>query len=638
MFTPLPMQRVTLYLLKDEAPRVASVLGQFGVFEPARTAHAASLLERTGQDYRETCERAATHLKKIVTHLAHKTGQPQAVTPREVARDELDQLDDWLNQLWQQCSEREEGARKLSEEQHAVDQLSEALSAYTPLDVDLGLLQSDFRFLDMRVGTVPSEQLDRLRDAVGLLGGSLTEFSRRESDTHVLLAGQKAFAGELDSVLGAASFHELRIPAEFSSHPRKVRADLKRRRDRVREAQLALRKNNEEGTRQNAVRLDAAAETLARAALFARVSVTLQERGGLACIDGWVPADRVEKLRPQLHGELGNRFVLECRDPLPAEQASVPSAMRHNDLLKPFATLVRTYGVPRYGEVDPTWLFAISFVAMFGMMFGDIGHGLVIAAGGIIARRKLHGFAPFVVAIGASSTLFGFLYGSMFGSEELIHPLWIAPLSNPALMLKLALYWGIAFIVIMTLITVRNRIHEGRTEEALMSGKGLAGVAFYLALIFVAARGFGGAGVGLPELAAMLLPLLVIVVHEWRGLRAPLAEKMIVVSIEAFETVLGFVTNTLSFLRVAAFGLNHVALAIAVFTMADMLGTTGHWLVVVLGNIFILVLEGAIVTIQVLRLEYYEGFSRFFSGDGREFQPLVPEFAAATARKGVETV
>lgn len=76
-------------------------------------------------------------------------------------------------------------------------------------------------------------------------------------------------------------------------------------------------------------------------------------------------------------------------------------------------------------------------------------------------------------------------------------------------------------------------------------------------------------------------------------------------------------------MRVAAFSINHVALALAVFTIADSLGTTGRWITLVIGNLVILGLEGAIVAIQVLRLEYYEGFSRFYSGSGRAFQPLV---------------
>ena len=105
-------------------------------------------------------------------------------------------------------------------------------------------------------------------------------------------------------------------------------------------------------------------------------------------------------------------------------------------------------------------------------------------------------------------------------------------------------------------------------------------------------------------------------------IRSPTGERILVVVVETFETITGYISNSLSFLRVTAFSLNHVALAIAVFTLAETMGPTGHWVTVVLGNVFILVLEGAIVTIQVLRLEYFEGFSRFFSGDGKEFRPL----------------
>ena len=92
--------------------------------------------------------------------------------------------------------------------------------------------------------------------------------------------------------------------------------------------------------------------------------------------------------------------------------------------------------------------------------------------------------------------------------------------------------------------------------------------------------------------------------------------------IETYEIINGYATSSLSFLRVAAFSLNHVALSLAVFTLADTMGTVGHWIVIVLGNLFVIVLEGFIVAIQTLRLEYYEGFSRYFYGDGRPFRPL----------------
>ena len=283
---------------------------------------------------------------------------------------------------------------------------------------------------------------------------------------------------------------------------------------------------------------------------------------------------------------------------------------------------MRNYGIPRYSEIDPSWLFAVSFILMFGMMFGDIGHGGLIALFGWWQRRRLQSFSAFAMLAGASSMLFGTLYGSVFGYDELFHPLWMSPLSDPILMLTLALYWGIGFIILATGLTIRNRLSDRRYRAALLASDGLAGLLFYLALLHLLYRLGNGEALGLTSTLLVGLPFGVILVNLWLHTQAPLGERALIVIIEGFETIMRYVSNTLSFLRVAAFSLNHVALAIAVFTLAGMLQTTGYWVTVVLGNLFILVLEGSIVAIQVLRLEYYEGFSRFFSGDGRAFRPL----------------
>jgi V/A-type H+-transporting ATPase subunit I len=122
--------------------------------------------------------------------------------------------------------------------------------------------------------------------------------------------------------------------------------------------------------------------------------------------------------------------------------------------------------------------------------------------------------------------------------------------------------------------------------------------------------------------AFAILGLVMIAIGIWKKIQAALAERLLVMLIETVETVTNLFANTLSFLRVAAFSLNHVALAMAVFTLAGSLDTSGHWVTIVLGNVVIIVLEGGIVAIQSLRLMYYEGFSRFFNGDGIEFKPI----------------
>ena len=622
MFTPLAMQRATVYLVRDEAPEAALAFGRVGVFEPEYCEDDELVSGELGVNYRERFSSAKSRLDKINTHLGIAPDGTAELVPRLVPLDELESLDMRLQQIWQQCSEREQRMQQIRDELRSIAQLEEAINIFEPLDFDLGMLHSGFRFLDVRIGIVPITEIERLKEAAELIGYTLADFSHADSVAHVLLAGLERDPGELDRILSAASFTEVVIPQDFAAHPKRVRDELVERRERMLREQLEIEEATTRERSELAKDLQDAATMLALASTYARMSETTQQRGGLARVSGWIPRERSSALGGILAEYLGSRFVLEIRDPLPEELSIVPSALRHPRILQPFAALVQNYGIPRYGEVDPTWLFAAAFIAMFGMMFGDIGHGLVIALGGVAARRKLRGFAPFVVAIGASSMVFGLLYGSIFGYEELIHPLWIAPLSDPALMLRLALYWGIGFVMLMLLIHIRNCVRDGAIAEAVFSGTGVAGAVFYLGIIYVAGSWLSAGEIGGIALAAALVPLIIILAYQWRRLEATIGEKIIVTFIEGVETLLGFIANTLSFLRVAAFSLNHVALAIAVFTIANMLGPAGHWITVVLGNIFILVLEGAIVTIQVLRLEYYEGFSRFFSGDGREFRPL----------------
>ena len=623
MLTPIPMQHVTLFLVQDDAPAGAMALAECGTFDPRSDALPGDPLpERSGERFRNLFRSAQLRLEKILTHIPLASRAATQATPHAVTEEELATLDEWLGQLWRECSECEEIERRLNEEARQVEQLTGALENYTALDINLGLLQGKMRFLDVQIGTFPASNIGRLTQAVQLIGYSVTVFMQSDDTAHVALAGLSGVEAELRSVLDAASFRHLELPPEFRDHPAKVREELAARSARIEDGRGALRARIENARQRYGAQVGEATETLIRAAPYAQVAEVLHRRGALTQVSGWVPSDRIVELHAALQTRLRGRFVLETRDPSFEERPVVPSALRHPAWIRPFAALVRDYGIPRYGEFDPTWMFAITFVAMFGMMFGDVGHGALIALGGVWLRRRLKSFTIFAVAVGVSSMLFGLVYGSVFGFESIIHPLWMSPLQDPMLMLTLALYWGIGFILLATAITIRNRLAERRYAEALLDGKGLAGAALYLGLLFAAFTVATGGRLGVTGKIAVLVPLATILAYRWHESHTPIGERILVVFIEGFETFMSYVANTLSFCRVAAFSLNHVALAIGVFTLAAMLQTTGHWITVVLGNVFILVLEGAIVAIQVLRLEYYEGFSRFFSGDGREFRPL----------------
>ncbi len=623
MFRPLPMHRVSIALLQDDLTQAGLLLARFGRFAPRREADGDERLpDLPGEDYRAAFLSARGYLRKITDFLGLRPEPGKDVPEQAPPLEELRALERGLRDTWQQCSACAESARHYADGLREVRHLQDLLASYRHLDLDLGMLRRPLRFLHLQTGTIPQENRNRLRQAIAMIGYSLTEVSRREGKLHVIIAGLEEKADKLQTVLKAADFHPLELPEAFADHPDKVAEQLAARERQIRQEQRHLRKDIEQRARDEAPRLEQAAATLMAASGFAQFGNALQGRGGLARIDGWVPANQVEALKETLEKGLDGPVVLEHRPPLAEERRQAPSAIEHPAWLQPFARLVKNFGTPRYTEIDPTWFFALSFLAMFGMMFGDLGHGAVIFLAPLILRRRLGPFAPILMGAGLSSMVFGLLYGSVFGYEHLIPALWIPPLSNPVLMLQVAFLWGVGFITLASLLTIRNNLADGRPGPALLDSQGLAGLGLYLGLLAAGAFWLkqGQVPRGLVALPAVSLAL--VLMYKWHSHRAPPGERLLVVLIEGFETFMNYISNTLSFLRVAAFGLNHVALAIAVFALANMMDGTGHWITVVLGNLFILLLEGAIVVIQVLRLEYYEGFSRFFRGDGHAFRPM----------------
>ncbi len=303
----------------------------------------------------------------------------------------------------------------------------------------------------------------------------------------------------------------------------------------------------------------------------------------------------------------------------------MPSLVHYPQWLLPFVPLVKSYGIPRYGEFDPSLLFALTYLLLFGAMFGDVGHGGVILILAVFLYRKLGRVAWVGIAAGAASMGFGLLYGSVFGYEDLITPIWLSPLHDPTRVLTVAVLFGVGFITFTLLANSYNQFNAGHIGAACSIPPVWPACCFIWAppaSIIGLADLYGLADFGQLAWGMALLGISMVAIFKWVETRASLGERVLVTAIETLETGINLFANTLSFMRVAAFSLNHVALALAVFTIANGLGTTGHWLTIVLGNVIIIVLEGGIVAIQALRLMYFEGFSRFFSGDGTEFVPL----------------
>jgi V/A-type H+-transporting ATPase subunit I len=621
LFRSAPMKHITLHLIREDAETAATALAQTGVFSPEVPAAAGEFPEFPAERYRRIFDGAMIRLAKIRQWIECEP-EPLEEMPPPITLAELEESDRLLHELWSQLSAYEEQMRSLNEKNRYLEQLASSLDRFASLDIDLGMLQAETSFIKVHVGVVPEQNLRQLGRALTLSGHIMEDFHVAGDEVYVIVAGPTEGEGELQGLLRSADFRPVQLPAEFRDRPERIREQLKNECKIVTSSTAQIEAKIRAMGDENRPALKKACKRIFLARPFASLAGDLRGQGGLVTVEGWAPADRLPVIDELLRNRLSHPYLLSARDPGPEEYPSVPSLIRHRWPLRPFAALVGNYGLPRYGEIDPTLLFAVSFVIMFGMMFGDVGHGAVIASGALFVRKRFPTIVPFFLGAGFSSIVFGFLYGSIFGFEHVLHALWVAPMSDPIYLLKVALWWGVGFIVVANLLSIRNQLVSGHPWDALLDSRGVAGLLLFAGGYYAISRWMSTGEFGIVQTLVILVPLAAIAARKWVELDNPTGERVIVVAIESFESVMNYLANALSFLRVAAFSLNHVALAIAVFTIAESMHTTGYWVTVVLGNIFIIVLEGAIVTIQCLRLEYYEGFSRFYSGDGRTFEPL----------------
>jgi V/A-type H+-transporting ATPase subunit I len=362
---------------------------------------------------------------------------------------------------------------------------------------------------------------------------------------------------------------------------------------------------------------------------LAAVAAATVQHGAVAALAGWSPASALpalaERLRP-----LGGAVVA-----LPFPPGSdPPTLLATRGTSAAFQPLVDIYDTVPYADVNPSLFAGLAYVTMFGMMFGDVGHGALLLALGVLLARSHAGplaayrrAALFVIGGGATSIAFGFAYGEAFGPTGLVPTLWLAPLAQPVTLLAAGVGVGALLLAISYALGSINRWREGGPALALVALSGFAGSALYLGLalagggwlLHVPALTIGG-GV----LAAIGLGLGYYGLYAQGGGRGAGAVEA---GIELFDAIVRIGSNTISFGRLAAFGLTHAALG-AIFwsaTVAVAQRGAAWWplaaLVFLTGNAVAFTLEALVAGVQALRLDYYELFSRIFIGTGRTFRP-----------------
>ena len=540
----------------------------------------------------------------------------------------------------------EEKARLQSEHAEVLDPLK-IIRPFKDLNFDVSSILK-FKYIHYRFGRIEKQYLQKFEKYI--YDNLDTLFIKcGEDDLYVygVYFVPEHQAHKVHAVYSSMHFERIFIPDEYQGTASEAFAKLDARHREIHNALDANKEASRKFLVDNSIRI-----VSAKAALDA-CSSSFDIRRLAACtpgdnntfyiLCGWM----TEKDALAFQKDIQNDEKIFClmEDQKAPANKKPPTKLKNPKLFKPFEMYIKMYGLPAYNEIDPTWFVAITYSFIFGAMFGDVGQGLVLFLGGLILYRTKHmDLAGIISCAGVFSVFFGFMYGSFFGFEDILKAIWLKPMSkmmDVPLVGKLnavfviAIGFGMFIILICMIFNIINSVRRKDAEKTWFDSNAVAGLVFYGSIVLTV--GLFISGKKLPATAVLVImfgvPLILMFLKEpltnlveKKSEIFPEQKGMFFVQsfFELFEVLLSYLSNTLSFLRIGAFAVSHAAMMEVVLMLAGATNSgSPNWVVVVLGNIFVCAMEGLIVGIQVLRLEYYEIFSRFYSGNGREFQPFM---------------
>ncbi len=543
----------------------------------------------------------------------------------------------------------------------AFDTYNEA-TAFSNLNVSFASLE-DFSFLSLKIGKVSEEKLEPLR--LALEGKGIIAHPGNDKN-RILVACSKKTATFVDAELKKVGFVELQLPKDFKGVPSEALCTLEEEKNKAESYANEVaqeRKNYAESHKEELYRL---LQLYSFSSQIESTCKKLESTEYVYRLTGWIPASLSREIMKKLDELTENRTGIRCF--LPEEVSSiksgaeeVPVLLKHGKFVSAFNRMILSYGSPLYGTIDPTPFVAIFFTLLFGIMFGDAGQGLVFLLVGILmclGKMKLMGWEKFgriFICIGITSTIMGLLTGEFFASEHVLAPfsrfvtgifgqereqiLPMMPNGSPEATRRMFMFFGftvgIGFIINTCglIINIVNQFSLKRIPKALFGKTGLSGaIFFWYVLAFALSIAFLNHSPAIWDWCIIGVTLLLTAFAEpierlMEGHR-PVFENglfsgIIAAVVEVIEVISSYISNTVSFLRVGAFALAHAVLGYIISMMTELLPGPAGLLVALLGNVIVIGLEGMIVAIQVVRLQYYEFFSKFFSETGKEFSPFV---------------
>ena len=634
------MRSINIIGLTESIDDVVTVLGESGVFHPDDVSAFYSDVKNF------------THLqgKNIYAELLAEFKESINITKKTFPIVKVDDYNPSYKELEQFIYVFQNNVKALIDERDFIaEQLREAKASLTETSHFIGLDVETEKLIELsyvkpRFGKLPKESMQKLgayKDNPYVDFIICTEDKSYYWGVYFTLLDNSE---EIDRIFSGIHFEKydiLGVNDTPKTHLKKLQDLIPLLESKLQDAQKKLIDYLESNSKDISKNLS----KLEELSLYGKIKSKALKNNEKFIIVGWVPAKESEDLYKKLSKIKG--LGIEFTDAKEEIDKTPPVKLKNCFLAKPFEFYTEMYGVPKYNEIDPSLFIALTYVIIFGIMFADVGQGICLSIVGLLMYKlKKMKIGKILFPCGISSAIFGLAFGSVFGFEHLLDPMFKAlfgweekPIEvmaseNTNTIIFAAIGIGVFLLIIAMLLNVYTSIRQKNYGRALFSTSGIAGIVFYCSVVFgLVGQMFLGMNIlTLPYvLGLIVIPFIFVFFAEplsglvngkpdwqpesWGGY---IVENLF----ESIEVILSYVTNTMSFLRVGAFVLVHAGMMMVVFVLAETVGGVGYWFVVVLGNGLVMCLEALLVAIQVLRLEYYEMFSRFYSGEGRAYEPI----------------
>jgi V/A-type H+-transporting ATPase subunit I len=640
---PVKMKKFSIKVSKDCETQILEEIGKLGVIqltsERAATGEEPENIE-IYNNFMKMCDRSAALMNNLQTAkdrflqvLPGQINKPSLppILPVKSIRATQEEITRYTNTYEGKLDEL---AHRIDSLQKDADDLSTAkdhLLLLKDIVIDLASL-GDHKFIFTKVGFINNTFIPKLdeylKDFKAVYKTKVT--SPRESS--LIVAALSEYKLNVEKALALLNFSEFSFPSYLPSDPNVALGEVDR---------MVGNKLEEIAQLENLLKEIITDLEVYRGyvSFLNDTQPSLLKIKDFSIIQGWVPESGTKKLKNKVSQWTNKVQYLNIETP--KEDEKIPTELRNKGILKNFELLTNIRGIPDYKDIDPTVIYAILFPIMYGMMFGDIGDGLIILIWGLlfykrtkpflgISRRAIHRLGVIMMIGGLSAIIFGALYGSVFLYEG-IKPLLLRPTESFYTIVGISLLFGVVQIMLGMSLNIVNNLLVGDFKEVIFGGKGVFGLIYYIIGVVLAYRlilnGLQFSTFLLPEnvfLTISILTMLGLIFFSptIKGLvshDSKIKEELIEGFGEFMETFFSTITNSISYIRLAAFAIAHGVLAGFAYSLGDSVGMLPSFIIV---NIMVVLIDGFAAGIQSIRLIFYEFSTKFFKGGGIRFKPL----------------